>query len=82
MRKRVRRINNTTFGQALTNLKGGKRVTRKGWNGKGQYLELQVPDKNSKMSFSYIYITTVGGDKVPWVASQSDLLASDWHTVE
>ena len=73
---------NTThfdFGTALHNLKGGNKVTREGWNGPGQYLELQVPDPDSKMTLPYIYIRTVQGDLVPWLASQTDMLATDWR---
>lgn len=66
------------FGWALKELQSGYAVTREGWNGKGQYLQLQVPDANSKMTKPYIYICTVQGDKVPWLASQTDLLAEDW----
>lgn len=66
------------FGAALLNLKQGRKVTRKNWNGRGQFLELQVPDQHSKMTLPYIFITTVQGDRVPWLASQTDLLASDW----
>lgn len=71
-----------TFGLALTALRRGKAVTRAGWNGKGQFLELQVPDAHSKMTLPYIYITTVQGDRVPWLASQTDLLADDWQVVD
>jgi len=67
------------FGWALDLLRSGERVCREGWNGKGQYLELQVPDQNSKMTLPYIYIRTVQGDLVPWLASQTDLLAEDWE---
>ena len=67
------------FGVALQNLKGGNKVTREGWNGPGQYLELQVRDENSKMTLPYIYICTVQGDLVPWLASQTDMLATDWR---
>lgn len=70
------------FGFALTALKNGLRVTRHGWNGKSQYLELQVPDENSKMTLPYIYITTVQGDQVPWLASQTDMLAEDWDILD
>lgn len=66
------------FGQALEELRAGQTVTRSGWNGKRQFLALQVPDEHSKMKRPYIYISPVGGDLVPWVASQSDLLADDW----
>ena len=43
------------FGQALEHLKQGGAVARAGWNGKGIWLELQVPDANSKMTLPYIY---------------------------
>lgn len=70
------------FGTALNQLKSGLSIQRSGWNGKGQFLNLQVPDEHSKMSLPYIYITTVDGKRVPWLASQTDLLADDWHTVQ
>lgn len=72
------------FGQALAGLKKGKKITRSGWNGKGLWLELQVPDANSKMTLPYVYInypsdaTNTPGARVPWLASQTDLLADDW----
>jgi hypothetical protein len=69
------------FGRALYRLRAGKRVSREGWNGPNQYLELQVPDAGSKMTLPYIYIRTVQGDLVPWLASQTDLLAEDWFEV-
>jgi len=68
-----------SFGWALYYLKQGARVTRIGWNGPGQFLELQTPDNSSKMTMPYIYIFTVQGELVPWVASQTDLLALDWE---
>lgn len=70
-----------SIGWAINQLRNGDGVFRRGWNGKGQHLTLQVPDANSKMSLPYIYITTVQGDKVPWLASQTDILATDWETV-
>lgn len=69
------------FGEAIQNLKAGTAVARKGWNGPGQYLELQTPDEQSKMTLPYIFIHTVQGDLVPWLASQTDMLAEDWVTV-
>ena len=70
---------------AINRLKEGKRVIRQGWNGKGMWLELQVPDENSKMTLPYIYIeypeghaAYPNGSRVPWLASQTDLLAEDW----
>lgn len=70
------------FGWALEVLKHNKRVTREGWNGKGMWIKLQVPDEYSKMSLPYIYFSTVNGDLIPWVASHTDLLSNDWEEVE
>lgn len=69
------------FGWALDSLWAGKRVFRAGWNGQGMYLALQTPDAGSKMTAPYIYIRTPKNDLVPWVASQTDLLADDWDCV-
>lgn len=70
------------FGAALDFLKAGRKLTRQNWNGKGQFIQLQTPDDNSKMSLPYLYITTVDHKKVPWLASQTDLLSEDWTVVE
>ena len=66
------------FGSALDALLGGRKVSRKGWNGKGMWLALQKPDEYSKMTLPYIYMRTAQGDLVPWLASQTDILARDW----
>lgn len=70
------------FGEAIEALKAGHSVNRLHWNGPGQKLTLQVPDENSKMTLPYIYITTVQGNRVPWLASQTDILGDDWQVVE
>lgn len=77
------------IGWALTELKAGRRVRRENWNGKGMWLALQVPDEGSKMTLPYIYIeypeghpAYPNGCRVPWLASQTDILASDWEIVE
>ena len=67
------------FGSALEYLRQGRRMQRKGWNGKGMFVELQVPDEHSKMTLPYIYMYTACGNRVPWLASQTDLLAEDWQ---
>lgn len=67
-----------SFGDAILALKAGQRVARDGWNGKNMWLGLQVPDANSKMGLPYIYMSTVSGQLVPWLASQTDVLANDW----
>lgn len=70
-----------TFGQAIEAMKAGKRVQRAGWNGKGMWLALQVPDEHSKMRRPYIYMSDAQGLLVPWLASQTDMLAEDWSIV-
>ena len=74
-------MENGNFGQALEILKGGGKVARRGWNGAGMHLGLQVPDDNSQNKQSYIFIIPVDGNRVPWVASQTDMLAEDWYEV-
>lgn len=74
-----RRVAFNEFGWAIKQLRFGSRVQRKGWNGKGMWIALQVPDSCSKMSLPYIYMRTVQGDLVPWLASQTDMLATDWE---
>mgnify|MGYP000953443082 CR=1 FL=1 len=81
------------FSQALLALKEGKKMFRNGWNGKGMWIELQKPDENSKMTRPYVFMclpkgsTTQFGDdmkdveRVPWLCSQTDLLAEDWVEV-
>jgi hypothetical protein len=70
------------FGEAIRSLKDGKRVARSGWNGKDMWLELQVPGAHSKMSLPYIFMFTACKNRVPWLASQTDVLAEDWSVRE
>jgi hypothetical protein len=79
------------FGEAIEQLKLGKKVARKGWNGRGIFIELQNPDEHSKMTSPYIFIDTTGlqtdNDQapkscVPWLASQTDMLSDDWLLVD
>ena len=79
-----------TFGDALEALKIGHKARRRGWNGKGIYIELQLPDEHSKMTGPYIFIDTTGLQtdnpdapkcRVPWLASQTDMLAEDWEVI-
>ena len=75
------------FGDALRFLKAGNKVARDGWNGKGLWLELQLPDAGSKMTLPYVYLNYPDdarnnpGARVPWLASQTDMLAEDWEIV-
>ena len=70
------------IGEAIKELRGGNRVARLGWNGQGQFLEIKDPSYRSEMTLSYVYITTVNGQRVPWLCSQTDLLAEDWVVID
>ena len=63
------------FGQAIQFMKAGHRVARLGWNGKGMYVYL-VP--GAEKFLPYIAMKTAQDTVVPWLASQSDMLADDW----
>jgi hypothetical protein len=69
------------IGLAVKHLWDNQRAARKGWNGKGMWLELQCPDGQSKMTLPYVFIHTTQEDFVPWLCSQTDLLAADWELV-
>lgn len=69
------------FSHALLRIKEGKRLCRSGWNGKDQWVEIQRPDENSKMTEPYIYIKNQQGGIVPWLASQGDMMAEDWEVI-
>jgi hypothetical protein len=79
---------NMDFSEALIACKSGKRIMREGWNGKGMWLELLRPDEHSKMTLPYIYINypdnvfSTANARVPWLASQTDILAEDWAVIE
>ena len=74
-------MNALSFGHAIRVLQDGKKVARPGWNGKNMWLALQVPDAHSKMTLPYIYMYTADKNLVPWLASQTDILATDWSIV-
>jgi hypothetical protein len=71
-----------TFSEVLVHLNEGRRATRIGWNGKDMWIALQRPGDLSKMTLPYIYMRTVQGDLVPWLASQTDILEADWLLVD
>ncbi len=92
-----------SFGDAINSLKAGKKVARKGWNGKGMFLVLcpgsEVPadhmrvkpvkkfyqqeGRTSVIIAPHIDLKAADGTYVTgWLASQTDMLADDWFTVE
>jgi hypothetical protein len=87
---------NLSFGDALVYLKAGKKVARKGWNGKGMFLFLVegstfkvnrppllgIYEEGTEVKYhAHIDMKTADGQVVPWLASQTDMLASDWEVV-
>ena len=83
-----RETSGLTFGAAVETLKRGGRVARTGWNGKGMWLETVNEQSASAAVFlrglsarPWIGMKTVDDAFVPWVASQTDILAEDWVLV-
>lgn len=83
-----------SFSDAVRYLKRGLKVARKGWNGKGQYIELATNISYTRASGEIVNaeheaignkaIAFVGtsGVQMGWLASQADMLAEDWMFVE
>ncbi len=84
------------FGAAIRALKNGARVTRPGWNGKGMFLYLVrgstfevnrapllgiYPEGTVIRYNAHIDMRTADGSCVPWLASQTDVLAEDWEVL-
>jgi hypothetical protein len=85
------------IGWAVAQMRAGARVCRDGWNGKGMFLFL-VPGSRFTVNrlpllgiypegtiidyHSHVDMKTAQGDVVPWLCSQSDLLATDWQLAE
>ena len=87
---------NLSFGQALEALKEGKRVARAGWNGKGMFVFLvngsnfvvnrepllSIMGEGMEVTYRpHIDMKDAEGKIVPWLASQTDILADDWEVV-
>lgn len=80
-----------TFGEAIAKLKQGYRVSRSGWNGKNQYIELASnisyvnPDgevvnaDHSAIGNQAVAFVGTSGVQLGWLASQADMLADDWE---
>lgn len=81
------------FGTAVAFMRRGIRVHRAGWNGKGMWL--RYVDLYSDKEFSlreassargtwlpFIVMKTADNGLVPWLASQTDVLATDWQAID
>lgn len=85
------------FESALSAIKSGEKVAREGWNGKGMFVFL-VPGSHFEVSrppllgiypagtpidyHAHVDMKTANGQIVPWLCSQTDMLAEDWEIVE
>jgi hypothetical protein len=85
------------FSDALAMLKVGQKICRLGWNGKDMFLfhnpgsEVQVSEGRPLASAfpvgtpcrmaPYVMMKTADGYLVPWLASQTDILAEDWMVI-
>lgn len=84
------------IGWAIKQMQNGDKVCRSGWNGKAMWLAL-IPDDqwglgsgipfddghvNSPKKLPWIGMKTADNKFVPWLASQTDLLAMDWEVVK
>ena len=87
-----RPIDGMTFGQAIEAMKQGKKVARKGWNGKGMYLFLATdielhteadigPERAATVSPCIVMKTAREDFQPGWLASQADMLSEDWMLV-
>ena len=83
-----------TFSEALVELKAGNKVCRSGWNGKGMFIFLVpgsifkvnrppllgiYPDGTEINYHAHIDMKTADNKVVPWLCSQTDMLAEDWQ---
>lgn len=87
-------VSTFTFGEAVSRLKRGQRVARKGWNGKKQYIELAtaigyinaggelVNCNHDAIGNKAIAFVGTSGVQMGWLASQADMLAEDWVLAE
>jgi hypothetical protein len=87
-------MEDVSFSVALEEVKKGKFIQRKGWNGKGMYV-FYIGDKmsdgngwtftngkNDNISlYPFLAMKTADDKVVPWLASQTDILAEDWNVL-
>ena len=78
------------FGTAIQIMKQGGKVSRKGWNGKKQYIELAtnisyvnadgevINCEHDAIGNKAIAFVGTSGVQMGWLASQADLLSEDW----
>lgn len=77
------------FGEMLRALKKGRCAAREGWNGKGMHIYLEdaascvfkhpaAGSRERRYAPCIVMFTAQGVHQPGWLASQSDMLATDW----
>lgn len=78
-----------SFSEAVKYLRRGMKISRKGWNGKGQYVRMVDPYNDTAFQviekadidgtlYPYLALKNAQNGFIPWVPSTGDLLADDW----
>lgn len=65
------------FGLAYSAMEMGAAVRRLSWDAAVAELRIQRPDKNSKMTIAYTYLTN-GNELMPYLPTFDDLAGNDW----
>ena len=80
-----------TFGKAIEKAKEGCKISRAGWNGKSQYVELAtcisyvnadgdvINCEHDAIGNKALAFVGTSGVQIGWLASQADMLADDWE---
>jgi len=77
------------FSEALIKIKKGEKLQRKNWNGRDMWITICKAYTTHDVPFNvdfckgreycpFIIMKTVDDKLVPWLASQTDILAEDW----
>lgn len=89
-------LENMSFSHALEMIKRGLRVQRSGWNGKNMFIFLvngstftvnrepllSILGEGTEVKYhGHVDMRTADGMIVPWLCSQTDMLAEDWQLV-
>lgn len=91
--KAYRETDGMSFGLAIEAAKLGAKIARKGWNGKGQHVELAtcisykncsgfaINAEHRNIGNKALAFVGTSGVQMGWLASQADMLADDWIIV-
>lgn len=86
-----RKTDGLSFGLAIEAAKLGKKIARKGWNGKNMFIfmiaahawgfETDVSGVDEIETLPFLCMKTADDKLVPWFASQADMASDDWCIV-